>query len=451
MPCFSGIFGYICGGSGLRCSKIDERGIPIKYSLIIGFALISVVGSAQQHPQSEPIGWHRKNSGTDENLLRIQFFSLTNGWICAESPNAYHTIDGGDTWTKYSPPENFRYAYFLDDSTAIAVGTTPDGVHSRVMTTTDRGQTWSEEYQDDDYSNAGDILHSNDTVIVLHEAFIFRSLDRGLTWKKFEFTEFSYMEAIASRDATKLIIVGRSSVVAGSGNGGEDFGQITTTGLEDDIHFNDVTVLPNGRIIIIGSSRTIIYTDDYEHWTSIPKLDEVKATYLGVSFADSKNGLVVGSEGTILRTVDSGKTWNLQNSHIKYPEDTSVNLFLRSVLMIDSLNAWVGGEDGILLHTTDAGKSWVRQYLPSSLHSQVNPQPFVSKTTISYELPKAARVVIRIYDALGKELEQITGGTQDAGAHAIEFDGSGYSNEVFYYRIEAGPYTGTGKFSKMQF
>jgi len=34
---------------------------------------------------------------------------------------------------------------------------------------------------------------------------------------------------------------------------------------------------------------------------------------------------------------------------------------------------------------------------------------------------------------------------------SVEFDGSGYSDEVFYYRIEAYPYVGTGKFTKVAF
>ena len=39
---------------------------------------------------------------------------------------------------------------------------------------------------------------------------------------------------------------------------------------------------------------------------------------LGISFVDSLNGWIVGSEGLILNTEDGGITWNKQESHVTH-------------------------------------------------------------------------------------------------------------------------------------
>jgi len=66
---------------------------------------------------------------------------------------------------------------------------------------------------------------------------------------------------------------------------------------------------------------------------------------LGVCFTDNDNGTVVGDNGIILRTTNSGVTWNTQKSGITHR--------LRGVSFVDSyIGTAVGGEnyfEGIIL------------------------------------------------------------------------------------------------------
>lgn len=73
----------------------------------------------------------------------------------------------------------------------------------------------------------------------------------------------------------------------------------------------------------------------------------------GVHFIDDKNGWIVGSFGTIVKTTDGGKTFAPQNS--------GVTELLKSVFFLDANNGWIAGVDGIILSTTDGGKTWIRQ------------------------------------------------------------------------------------------
>jgi hypothetical protein len=63
------------------------------------------------------------------------------------------------------------------------------------------------------------------------------------------------------------------------------------------------------------------------------------------------------------------------------------------------------------------------------------PNPFNPSTTIGYALPHAAKVSLRVYDVLGREVMQLVGGQQGAGYHEAVFDASRYASGVYVYRL----------------
>jgi len=80
---------------------------------------------------------------------------------------------------------------------------------------------------------------------------------------------------------------------------------------------------------------------------------ETKLFYMGVHFADSRKGWIVGERTHILHTEDGGKTWNIQFSD----ED----LILKNVSFCDEYNGWAVGEYGYIYHTGDGGEHWEHQ------------------------------------------------------------------------------------------
>lgn len=74
---------------------------------------------------------------------------------------------------------------------------------------------------------------------------------------------------------------------------------------------------------------------------------------------------------------------------------------------------------------------------------QNTPNPFNPSTSISYTLPEAVKVKLTVYSALGTEVGTIVDEWQPAGVHTVEWNGSGHSSAVYFYRIEAGGYTAT--------
>ncbi len=77
--------------------------------------------------------------------------------------------------------------------------------------------------------------------------------------------------------------------------------------------------------------------------------------------------------------------------------------------------------------------------------SQNYPNPFNPTTIISYDLPTADHVVLKVYDLLGKEVATLYNGNQNAGTYNVLFDASKLASGVYFYQLKAGDYTSIKK------
>jgi type IX secretion system substrate protein/beta-propeller repeat-containing protein len=73
------------------------------------------------------------------------------------------------------------------------------------------------------------------------------------------------------------------------------------------------------------------------------------------------------------------------------------------------------------------------------------PNPFNPQTTIRYALPARAPVVLKVFDLLGEEVATLVNEVQEAGLRHVEFNASGIASGVYFYRLQAGPFTGVKK------
>jgi hypothetical protein len=71
------------------------------------------------------------------------------------------------------------------------------------------------------------------------------------------------------------------------------------------------------------------------------------------------------------------------------------------------------------------------------------PNPFNPLTTIAYDLLKVSDVTLTIYTITGQQVAVLVNTHQKAGHHTIRFDGSGFANGVYLYRLEAGGFVET--------
>jgi hypothetical protein len=92
------------------------------------------------------------------------------------------------------------------------------------------------------------------------------------------------------------------------------------------------------------------------------------------------------------------------------------------------------------------------------------PNPFNPATTIEYQIPlrqeakqggqassfsekgeRGGFVSLKVYDLLGREVATLMNEQKPAGTYTIQFDGSGLTSGVYFYRLQSGTYSETKK------
>ncbi|HXK50363.1 MAG TPA: T9SS type A sorting domain-containing protein, partial [Clostridiales bacterium] len=84
--------------------------------------------------------------------------------------------------------------------------------------------------------------------------------------------------------------------------------------------------------------------------------------------------------------------------------------------------------------------------LPKSTTLYQNyPNPFNPVTQIKFDLAKAGKVQLRVYNISGQKVAELTNEVMNAGTHSVEFDGSNLNSGVYYYTLETNEIMHTQK------
>jgi hypothetical protein len=79
------------------------------------------------------------------------------------------------------------------------------------------------------------------------------------------------------------------------------------------------------------------------------------------------------------------------------------------------------------------------QILPESFELKQNyPNPFNPTTTISYQIPEAGYVTLKVYDMLGREVATLVNEYQQPGNFVKTFHGTSLPSGIYFYRLQVG-------------
>jgi glucuronoarabinoxylan endo-1,4-beta-xylanase len=73
------------------------------------------------------------------------------------------------------------------------------------------------------------------------------------------------------------------------------------------------------------------------------------------------------------------------------------------------------------------------------------PNPFNPSTNISYTIPEASDVTLKVFDLLGREVATLVNSRMAAGDHSVSFDASNLSSGVYIYQLRTNNYISTKK------
>ncbi len=77
--------------------------------------------------------------------------------------------------------------------------------------------------------------------------------------------------------------------------------------------------------------------------------------------------------------------------------------------------------------------------------NQNYPNPFNPTTTISYQIPTASHVVLKVFNILGKEVATLINANKQAGNYKVIFDANKLASGIYFYQIHAGNFIATRK------
>jgi hypothetical protein len=241
----------------------------------------------------------------------------------------------------------------------------------------------------------------------------------------------------------------------------------------------DITSLAiNGSDIFVGTyGEGIFYSgNNGANWTSVLTGNTI--------FALAINGSTVFAGtygGGVFRTTNLGMNWYL----------TGLTSLMITDIVIKGINVFVStsasGNAGIF-KSNDNGISWeqINQGLPEQNAGDLNftqtdliasvynhglyrrplsevisvkiisteipyefdleqnyPNPFNPVTNLEFGISELGFVSLKVYDLLGKEVVTLVNEKLSPGEYKVEFDGSGLTSGVYFYRLTAGEFTET--------
>ncbi len=411
---------------------------------------------------SSQSGWVRQYTPSQVqsiSLLSVSFVTVNTGFIVGGSGTVLHTTNGGTVWiSQLSRTMNWlRGVSATDVNTATAVG--DSGI---ILHTTNGGEVWDHQLSGTTNTlNAVSFTDLNNGTAVGGSGIILHTTNGGKVWERQSSGTSNTLNAVFFTDVNVGTAVGDSGTILRTTNGGikwttrsisKDYGlgavsfPSADTGIVVGIYQHYPCITPcydNGPRILRTINGGVSWINETPNRDSIASL--CKQCYpdplFGVSFIDAKTGTVVlynqvyhTSNGGVKLYADSLKDgdgyWILQL--------VACNNF-HGICFSNDYAGTAVGENGMIYHTTNGGITGIK-YNPIQLPKrfvldQNFPNPFNPSTTINYSIPEDGKVVVKVFDVLGRELATLVNDVISAGAHSVLWNASNYASGIYFYSV----------------
>lgn len=205
-------------------------------------------------------------------------------------------------------------------------------------------------------SDINNIIFINDTLgyIAGGEKYLSSELltttDGGKTWNRFfKNNDGSKTVNGIAYNGSKIIAAGYGGQIYTPKANSDDWAIVPTQYYE---WFQNLTFpTPNKGFIVSGEGYALGNLFHIDSSLNVTLAEAYPYQLCDIHFADEQTGFMCGY-GVVLKTVDGGTNWNLQN--IKGD-------FYRSMSIIDAQNVWIAGYNGSIIHTSNGGKHWEKQ------------------------------------------------------------------------------------------
>ena len=141
------------------------------------------------------------------------------------------------------------------------------------------------------------------------------------------------------------------------------------------------------------------------------------------------------------------------NQAILEIDDLSIGRHEICFRVLDDHGNWSPEDSGnvdILYDETIPRTENPRRLRDSGSRVQLSPNPFNPSTTISFDVGTRSRVVIRVYDLLGREVATLVDAPLAAGTHSVVFNGSGLASGIYLVNMQTDNFSDTRRMVLMR-
>jgi photosystem II stability/assembly factor-like uncharacterized protein len=431
--------------------------------------------------------WVAQQSGVASNLNNVSFSDADKGMVVGDSGTILYTTNGGENWIRWNSTTiiNLYAVHFIKNTNiAYAAG------YGHILKTTDGGINWTQIYSEPTPLFSMNFINENTGFVA--GSRVLKTTNGGVSWITSEINSGIIINAVSFSDENHGAMAGNTgegSIIFLTTNGGvsweydffssQDMYGIYRSGI------NDIFAAGGGKNGEGSRGEIHHSTDGGNTWT----LQYISVhRFFGLSFLNSQYGYVVGEEGTILWTNNGGVpvelisftasvndkdillTWEtateINNKGFEVERKSSgseykpINFIPGNGTTTDpkiyqymDKNVFAGiytyrlkqvDFDGNFAYSNEIKVNMNTVPDKFTLH-QSYPNPFNPVTRIKFEIPSKQMVELKVYDLLGREAAVLTKEELSPGIYERDWDASGYSSGIYYYRITAGTFNETRK------
>lgn len=362
----------------------------------------------------------------------IQFFGSAKGWAFTPAGRLLKTSDGGKNWVSPTlPGGDLKAVSFLSPDTgwvATVLDTLVNGGHYVwTFRTQDGGVTWKQQGRmPRDASSAPWDVHftSADSGWVFSGwAPFFLTSDGGETWREIFGDVDTFQKAHFSRSGVAWLLMKNSILrkdsIPQNGRGWTQVTSFSTSQTTHAIFFAD-----SNRGWIAGNGGSVLRTEDKgKSWNLLAT--GTQKTLQALYFTDRDKGWAVGDSGAALRTLDGGDHW------MALPIPTTESIV--AVDFTDARNGWALGSKGSIFRTDTAVVTAVQSF--SGPRAGDNTRLSLIGTKLRYDLGRSGRATLTLHALDGTREAVLFNGFRSSGVHEMDLAGRGLSSGIHVLRL----------------
>lgn len=429
-----------------------------KYFVFVQLLIILLINISFTHSQNVVKIVPQFSDGDTASLyFNFDFFTKNSGWgvINYTDPQwlfhskVYKTNDGGYTWNLQrdftANDDNYLHTVLIDSTMYTLIGSYV------VYRTTNNGVNWDTIVTSKKIDSTLVLLNyfdENNGIIIDNN--VWSTVDGGYTWVKedtnmslrfvsdFVFADKKNGWAACRRYPSGMLDAG---AIAKTTNGGLQWDVSSPTYMMMGIDCIDTNNVFTVGINVQFASYFCSTLDGGSKWncSQIP----MYGPFYDIGFYNLKVGWIIGKQGKLLETIDSGKTWSTSNL------GNNINLSRIKVLRDEKVGYLQSNKNEF--YRVDVITSVNDEFdMPRYLCLEQNyPNPFNPLTVIKISISKPSYIILKVYNILGKEMTTLLQEYKEIGNYEVKFDASliagGLSSGIYYYTVKTEKQTLTKK------